>query len=99
MKWLVWVALGLGGCDSVFGCGAPGEVQYNCQPIADGSPGCVGGPTYRDDDGHDVTVDPDKTFPVHCIAKLPVCDQFHSGAETSVCDMQGATSVGWGILR
>lgn len=97
MKWLVWVALGLGGCESVLGCNAPGEVEYNCQPIATGSPGCIGGPTYFDD-GKRITADTEQTFPANCGASLPVCDNFHPGAQFAQC-VQSGTSFEWEILQ
>lgn len=94
MRWLLLLCLA--GCQDVFGCGAPDDVEYKCQPVASGSPGCVGGPTIYDGAGHPVVLDADKTFPFGCIASLPQCYEDGSGAEGAICLQSGDTGE-WDI--
>jgi len=83
MEWVLALALvGCGGSDDdgVQRCDAPDQVEYDCEPVANGAPGCVGGPR---DWPSGVAVDPDKTFPVGCRAKLTSCSTYTHALEVS----------------
>lgn len=50
-------------------CEAPAQTELTCEPIIDGSAGCVNGPPGG--------LSPElegRTFPEGCVATLPICD-------------------------
>lgn len=95
VRWLALATLVCSGCwweDP--SCDPPDEVEYDCQPIPDGSAGCKGGPMYYEGD-HLIQVDPNKTFPFGCHATLPRCDTFHGGVQVGTCEQYDATTTDW----
>lgn len=98
MRWLIMAAMWCGGCWWEPSCDPPDTVEFECQPIPAGSPGCVGGPTYPEY-GHYLTIDADKTFPFGCNVHLPQCDPNYFVVEVAICVQQDATTGEWVIPR
>ena len=95
-------ALGCGSDDVGPSCTLPNETMYSCQPVPNGSHGCVGGPVWsavqRPIDGSLHRDDDDKTFPVGCTADIPDCSTFLIGAPRRFeCD--NGEPPQWGELR
>ncbi len=78
MRWLAVISLVGGlGCSDDGGsihCVPPPTIEYSCEPITDSTYGCMGGPVWLSHyTGPAHYEDPDKVFPVGCVATLPEC--------------------------
>lgn len=83
--------------DTVIKCEAPDHTTYTCVPLALGSVGCHGGPTWmRDGDVHQD--DADQSYPKGCMAMIPDCSSTYSGGREFVCGVGADGSSGWGEL-
>src|SRR5450631_1966820 len=79
-------------------CKPPATTTYSCHATTAGSTGCVGGPPANPSAGAPA-LDPDKTFPVGCVAHLPYCvPAYPSEVQTCTCldpSATGGTTASW----
>lgn len=80
-------------------CEVPSTTQYNCQPVAEGSAGCQGGPIWHpgpSDAGKPQQDDPELIFPFGCQAQIPDCSGYYKGSlRTFTCSVGQSGGI-WG---
>jgi hypothetical protein len=77
------VALLVSGCGEST-CKAPDMLEYTCEPLSAGMPGCAG-PIWEDDDGVIHEESPGVVFPDGCRAYLPECSGRRSSPREFEC--------------